>query len=228
MPEETVLIKGEAERVGVKGEARSYIIHNENGEENTYYIDLPDYETGFEIFKLLNKSFSKNPGFIPGCIGHRYVHGGNNFNKTTKIDAEVLPALKKTFSFAPLHNPLAYSIIQGCLKKMPDVLEYIVVDTSFHNTIPKEHYTYPLPKKLMNKYQIRKYGFHGTSHKYVMQKSCEFLNRPVHTQKIISCHLGSGGSSLCAINYGESIDNTMGFTPLAGLVMNTRSGDIDP
>jgi len=229
MPDEKLILNGSAERVGIKSEKKSYIEHFFDSNKELYYIEMPTYEIAFnEIYKLIYESIKNKEYFKPDIIGHRYVHGGLYFKDTSKINDKNIKLLQKTFSYAPIHNPVSYKVIEECNKRMPDIPQYIVVDTSFHNTIPVEYSTYALPRKITNKYHIKKYGFHGTSHKYVMIEACKYLNRSPESQKIISCHLGTGGSSICAIKYGKSIDNTMGFTPLQGLIMNTRCGDIDP
>jgi len=229
-PSEEVLVRGEAERVGVKSQEKSYVRHwTRKNEPVTLTVEMKDYPSAFnEIMKFLEKDFAGDRGLLPDAVGHRYVHTGDNCSRTTLITPRVLKILDQTIDLAPVHNPVSLNIIRECLKRMPDLPEYLVVDTAFHSTIPRERRTYPLPFSLMKKYGIRKYGFHGTSHKYVMQEACRFLGLKPEDQKIVSCHLGSGGSSVCAINNGRSVDNTMGFTPLQGLVMNTRSGDIDP
>jgi len=229
-PSEEVLVRGEAEKVGASGREKSYVKHQTRDNKPVLLtVEMKDYPSAFgEIMKFLEKDFAADSGLFPDAIGHRYVHTGDHFNRTTLITPGVLKILEKTVELAPVHNPVSLNIIRQCLKRMPDLPEYLVVDTAFHSTIPRACRTYPLPSALMKKYGIRKYGFHGTSHKYVMQEACRFLGVKPQDQKIISCHLGSGGSSICAISNGRSVDNTMGFTPLQGLVMNTRSGDIDP
>ncbi len=227
LPSEKVTIKGEAERVGVKGEQSAYIRHWSRGHEKRMLMDLPDYETAFDgIYKILENEKGTLSGI--SCIGHRYVHAGACGSEPIRITRKSLMMLSKTFDLAPIHNPVSYAVMERCLKKLGDVPQFAVVDTGFHSTIPPEAATYPLPSSLIRKYGIRKFGFHGTSHKFIMQQAAKYMKKKAADLKIISCHLGAGGSSICAIHYGKSIENTMGFTPLQGLVMNTRSGDIDP
>lgn len=160
-------------------------------------------------------------------IGHRIVHGGERFKAPVMIDREVLKQVKRCIALAPLHNPPSILAIQACLELMKDVPQVAVFDTSFHHTIPEPAYTYALPYQLYQRYKIRKYGFHGTSHNYVAVEAAKILGKPIGKLKLISCHLGNG-CSVTAIKNGKSIDTSMGFTPLEGLVMGTRSGDIDP
>ena len=159
------------------------------------------------------------------CVGHRVVHGGESYRATVKIDARVLKTIDELSVFAPLHNPANLAGIKVCLKLLPKLPQIAVFDTAFHQTIPKKAFLYGIPYKYYKKYKIRKYGFHGTSHKYVMLKAKELLGKK--KVNLITCHLGNG-SSITAIQKNKSIDTTMGFTPLQGLMMGTRSGDIDP
>jgi len=144
------------------------------------------------------------------------------------VDKVVLRKLKETLPLAPIHNPISCKLIEFCHNDYPEIKQFVVFDTAFHKTIPPEFATYALPLKIIRKYHIRKIGFHGISHRYVMEEACRFLKKNKTLQKIISCHLGTGGSSVTAIEGGRSINNSMGFTPLEGLMMNTRCGDIDP
>jgi len=160
-------------------------------------------------------------------IGHRVVHGGEKFSSSVLINDEVLEDIKECFVMAPLHNPQNYEGIVACQKVLPGVPQVAVFDTAFHQSLPKQAYFYALPYSLYTKYNIRRYGFHGTSHRYIALRTAEMLNRPLNELKLITCHLGNG-CSISAIKNGESIDTSMGFTPLEGLVMGTRCGDIDP
>ena len=160
-------------------------------------------------------------------IGHRVVHGGEEFDDSVVITDEVLQKIEELSELAPLHNPANVTGIKAFQRILPDVPAVAVFDTAFHQTMPPSSYLYSLPYDYYEKYRIRKYGFHGTSHKYVTQRAAEILDRPIEQLRLISCHLGNG-ASIAAVEGGKSIDTSMGFTPLAGLTMGTRSGDIDP
>ena len=159
-------------------------------------------------------------------MGHRVVHGGEAFASSVKIDDKVMAAIEECIPLAPLHNPANITGIKACQKVMPGVPMVAVFDTAFHQTMPAVAYTYALPKEYYEKDKVRRYGFHGTSHKYVSQRAAAMLGKPIEELKLVSCHLGNG-SSVTAIDHGKSVDTSMGFTPLAGLPMGTRSGDID-
>ena len=221
-PEEIEIVSGEAEKVGVKSTTSSRI--KMRIENDTYEIkeNLPDH---FSAFKTVVNYLQGKINF--DIIGHRYVHPGNEKKHSLIINEESIRYLESTLHFAPLHNPVSFSMIKFSQEIFPDIPQYAVFDISFHNTIQPEFSTYALPLELSQKYNIKRYGFHGISHQYVMEEALKFLNVEKEKVKIISAHLGTGGSSLCAIKNGESIHNTMGFTPLEGLIMNTRSGDID-
>lgn len=156
------------------------------------------------------------------------MHDGGIFKEHILINDDAIKKLKKTQSFAPIHNPPAIALIEACHKLYPDLKQVAVFDTVYHSTIPDYAAGYPLPKKVVRKLGIKKFGFHGTSHKYVVTEAAKFINKPMKEMNAVSCHLGSGGASLCAVINGKSVDNTMGYSPLPGLVMSTRSGDIDP
>jgi acetate kinase len=161
------------------------------------------------------------------AVGHRVVHGGEKFASSTIITEEVIKVIEECNELAPLHNPANLIGINVCRELMPGVPMVAVFDTAFHQTMPKKAYLYGLPMKAYTEHKIRRYGFHGTSHKFVSKRVAEFLGKPVEDMKTIVCHLGNG-ASICAVDGGKSVDTSMGFTPLAGLVMGTRSGDIDP
>ena len=161
------------------------------------------------------------------AVGHRVVHGGEYFSESVLIDDDVIAKIEEVSELAPLHNPPNLSGIRAFKEKLPDVPMVAVFDTAFHQTMPEESYIYSLPYEYYEKYGIRKYGFHGTSHKYVSERAAELLDRPLEQLRLITCHLGNG-ASITAVEYGKSIDTSMGFTPLAGVTMGTRSGDIDP
>ena len=177
--------------------------------------------------KLILK-FIKENNIIIDCIGNRFVHGGTYFQKPAFVNEENLRKLKLCMPLAPLHNPIALSVIFESRKVFPDIRQYVVFDSVFHSTIPDYAYTYALPKHIAEKYNYRKYGFHGLSYLYVIKTVSDFLETPAEKLKIVACHLGTGGSSVAAIKNGCSVDTSMGFSPLSGLVMSTRSGDIDP
>ena len=229
MPGEKTLASGEAERVGIKTEQDSALVHTSLGRVQKISARFDGHPDAFRaVMLLLKKDAASAPEMKIDAVAHRYVHPGNFFSKTAKLTKKNTALLKKTLDLAPLHNPVSFSLIDICGNELPRAPQYAVFDTSFHSTMPEKFYTYALPERLRKKNNIRRFGFHGISHAYVMQEACRLLDRPPGTQRIISCHLGTGGASLCAIEYGKSLANTMGFTPLEGLMMNTRSGNLDP
>ena len=224
MPGEEPLVEGEAERVGIKTDRSAIIHHASRGVHQTIEVDLPTHAIAFnKVMELIQKD--ESVGF--DCFAHRYVHPGNQFNRTTLVTAGTFAKLKKTLSLAPIHNPVSYELVELCQQYYPRIPQYLVFDTSFHASIPDDLATYAIPKNLADRYGIRKIGFHGISHQFVAAEACAFLGLDPSTTRIISCHLGTGGSSVCAISEGHSINSSMGFTPLEGLIMNTRSGDLD-
>jgi len=228
MPEGIEIVRGEAERVGTKTQESSIITHFVLGKKRVIQATLTDHS---EALKKVLELIAHDAGAIKDVkfdiFAHRYVHPGTMFSKTTKVDRIVLRKLKETLPLAAIHNPIAYKLIEFCHHEYAGISQFVVFDTAFHKTILPEFATYALPLQVMKKYHIRKMGFHGISHRYVSEEACKFLGKNKAFQKIISCHLGTGGSSVCAINNGKSINNSMGFTPLEGLMMNTRCGDID-
>jgi len=181
---------------------------------------------------LLEQLLDKNYGVISSldeinAVGHRVVHGGEKFSGSVIITDEVINAIKECIPLAPLHNPAGITGIEACKKALPNVPMVGVFDTAFHQTLEPKAYMYAIPYEYYEKYKIRKYGFHGTSHKFVSQRVAEVMNKPIEDLKIITCHLGQG-ASLCAVKNGKSVDTSMGLTPLAGVPMGSRSGDIDP
>lgn len=228
MQEERVLASGLAERIGSSG---SRIIHRVEGREE-YILSkgLPGHHEAVEaiLYIMTGPEYGviKNSGEIQ-AVGHRVVHGGNYFSKSVVVDDEVLDLLGECSSLAPLHNPPNITGIEACKKMMPDALQVAVLDTAFHQTMPENAFMYAVPYEMYEHHLVRKYGFHGISHKYVAGVSAAMLGARLEDLKIITCHLGNG-ASLCAIRGGKSMDTTMGFTPLAGLIMGTRCGDIDP
>ena len=227
MDKEEVLSKGYYERIGM---SNSFVTHSSSENKTVYERDAANHEEA--ISYVLDLLTSKEVGVVSSldeiaAIGHRIVHGGEKFNKSVLITDEVINTIKECIPLAPLHNPACLTGIEACKKVMPDKPMVAVFDTAFHQTIPKERFLYPIPYKYYKKYGIRKYGFHGTSHKYVSGRVSELVGIPAKDLKIIVCHLGQG-ASICAVEGGISVDTSMGFTPLAGIAMGTRSGDLDP
>lgn len=228
METEGVLAKGLCERIGIEG---SKLNHTpQGGEKVVIEENMKDHSDAIRM--VLDALTDANHGVIASmdeisAVGHRVVHGGEFFNKSVVIDAEVKAAIEKCVPLAPLHNPANLIGIAACEAAMPNVPQVAVFDTAFHQTMPQDAYMYALPFELYEKYKIRKYGFHGTSHKYVTQEAAKMLGKKPEDLKIITCHLGNG-SSITAVDGGKSVDTSMGFTPLAGVAMGTRSGDIDP
>lgn len=229
MPEGLEIVRGEAERVGTKTQKASVITHSVFGKKRVVETPLADHSAALKkALELITEDMQKNKDIRFDIFAHRYVHPGTLFTKTTKVDKVVLRMLKETLPLAAIHNPISYKLIEFCHHEYAGISQFVVFDTAFHKAILPEFATYALPLKVMKKYHIKKMGFHGISHGYVMEESCKFLGKDKSFQRIISCHLGTGGSSVCAISNGKSINNSMGFTPLEGLMMNTRCGDIDP
>ena len=227
MQTEEVLASGKYERIGEK---EAFITHKVNGQK--IKIDNPAYNhteaIEFMLKQLTNPEYKviENLDEIE-AIGHRLVHGGEKISESVLIDEKVEEVLREYTDLAPLHNPACILGIEACKNVMPGKPMVGVFDTAFHQSIPKEKYIYPIPYEYYKKYGIRKYGFHGTSHMYVSQKLAEIEGKDIKDMKIVTCHLGQG-SSICAINGGKSIDTSMGLTPLGGIPMVTRSGDLDP
>lgn len=220
--------KGLVERIGLEG---SILTHRTgSGEKHIIKTEIPNHTTAIKL--VLEALVSPEYGVIKDLkeirgVGHRVVHGGEKFAKSVVINDKVMEALKECIELAPLHNPPNIAGIKACSKMMPGVPQVAVFDTAFHQTMRPDSYIYGLPYEYYKKYGIRKYGFHGTSHKYVSQRAAVLLKKPLKDLKIISCHLGNG-ASICAIRGGKSIETSMGFTPLDGLMMGTRSGALDP
>ncbi|MCP9767517.1 acetate kinase [Lacihabitans sp. LS3-19] len=225
MPEQIVLAQGMADRIGQ--DSSKFVFETQNSRLSESEV-IPDHEHAMELLAeyLLEpiKGVIDSP-FQIAAVGHRVVHGGCHFKNTTLINDEVKLQIKELFSLAPLHNPANLTGIEVSEKIFPNAIQIAVFDTAFHQTIPEKAYKYAIPKELSDKHQIRLYGFHGTSHKYVSQKATEYLKNP--EAKIVVLHLGNGCSAT-AVNAGKSIDHSLGFGPVTGLIMGTRSGDIDP
>lgn len=225
MPSETELAAGEAERVGPKTALPGCIHHTAWGHKEDHTLDMPDHSTAFAaVMKLLER----DSRLVPEAIGHRMVHGGALFKSHVVVDETALKNLHEVQDLAPIHNPPALRLLVACRQLYPKLPETVVFDTAFHSTIGAAARAYALPHQLVSTHGFRKYGFHGTSHQYVAEEAAKLLGIPEDELCAVSCHLGSGGASLCAIINGRSVDNTMGYSPLQGLVMSTRSGDLDP
>ena len=227
METENVMAKGYLEKIGLED---SFLTHTVNGEKHRIEKKVANHEEGMQL--VLSQLLDENYGVIKDlkeidAVGHRVVHGGEKFSGSVLITDEVIDTIKECIPLAPLHNPAGITGIEACKKALPGVPMVGVFDTAFHQTLPKKAYMYAIPYEYYDKYKIRKYGFHGTSHKFVSQRVAEIMHKPIEDLKIITCHLGQG-ASLCAVDGGKSIDTTMGLTPLAGVPMGTRSGDIDP
>ena len=227
METEEVLASGKYERIGEK---EAFITHKALGKKVTINHEALTHEEAvhFTLQQFTNPEYKVIDSLDEiNAIGHRLVHGGEKISSSVKIDEHVVDVLKECSSLAPLHNPAGIIGIEACKKVMPGKPMAGVFDTAFHQTMPKERYIYPIPYEYYEKYGIRKYGFHGTSHMYVSNRLAEIKNTNIENMKIVTCHLGQG-SSICAVNGGKSVDTSMGLTPLAGIPMVTRSGDLDP
>jgi len=228
MKDESVIASGKVERIGMEN---AILTHEPAGKEEAKLVtEILDHTTAIEkVFEFL---VHPKYGVLTDihqidAVSHRVVHGGEVFSDSVLVDNQVKSAIKGVFDLAPLHNPANLSGIEAVEAVLPDVPNIAVFDTAFHQTMPKKAFMYPIPKVLYKRHKVRKYGFHGTSHRYVSMKAAEFLNKPLEELKIISCHIGNG-ASIAAIDHGKSVDTSMGMTPLEGLMMGTRSGDLDP
>ena len=224
---EAVLAKGLCERIGIDG---MFTYQKTGGEKKVTQIDQPDHKKSVSL--VLEALADPVDGVVKdlseiGAVGHRVVHGGEAFEESAIITDEMMRAVEACNDLAPLHNPANIIGINACKELMPDVPQVGVFDTAFHQTMPKEAFIYGIPYEYYTKYKIRKYGFHGTSHAYVSQRTAEILGMDYSKAKIIVCHLGNG-ASICAVDGGKSVETSMGLTPLMGLIMGTRSGEIDP
>ena len=226
--DEHILAKGLCERIGFEDSVHKYT--RADGIDQEAVLSLHNHVEAIDA--MLTLLTDRENGVIESmdeiiAIGHRVVHGGEAFNQSTIIDNKVLEVLRQCIDLAPIHNPANIMGIEACRQEMPDIPMIGVFDTAFHQTMPAKAYMYALPYELYEKYGIRKYGFHGTSHRFVTKRAAVMLGKPLEELKLVSCHLGNG-ASICAVKHGESIDTSMGFTPLSGLAMGTRSGSIDP
>ncbi len=227
METEKTLVKGNFERIG---QPKSFVTHKVNGVKHKFEREARNHEEAIEFVldRLTNEHYGvlKSLDELAG-IGHRVVHGGEKFSEPVIITDEVIEEIRNVSDLAPLHNPAAVLGMEACKKVVPNMKMVAVFDTAFHQTLPKERYVYPIPYEYYEKYGIRKYGFHGTSHQYVAERVAELLKKDIKDLKIVNCHLGQG-ASICAIQNGKSVETSMGLTPLGGIVMGTRSGDLDP
>ncbi|OXL84614.1 MULTISPECIES: acetate/propionate family kinase [Paenibacillus] len=228
MTDESVLAKGLVERIGMDS---SIVTHKPTGRPDvTEVSEILEHTTA--IRKVLALLTDKENGVIESvdeiqAVGHRVVHGGEFFKESALVDAEAKSKIRQLFDLAPLHNPASMLGIKATEANMPGVPQVVVFDTAFHQTMPETAYLYAIPRVLYNKYKVRRYGMHGTSHDFVSKAAADFLGRPLEDLKIITCHIGNG-ASLTAVDGGKSVDTSMGMTPLEGLMMGTRSGDLDP
>ena len=227
MSDEHVMAKGNYERIG---EQEAFLTHKVNGNATVIKKAAMDHTEALEtvLAQFTNPEYKVIDSLEEiDAVGHRIVHGGEIFDKSVMIDKDVIEKIDECSALAPLHNPAAILGIRACQKEMPGVPMAAVFDTAFHQTMPKENYIYPIPYEFYEKYRIRKYGAHGTSHQYVSKLAAKLENKPIEDLKIVTCHLGQG-ASITAVDGGKSIDTSMGLSPLGGIPMVTRSGDLDP
>ncbi|HNQ67279.1 MAG TPA: acetate kinase [Bacteroidales bacterium] len=222
-----VKAKGIVERIGLP----MGILSHKNYRDEKYETEtpVPNHTVGIKL--VMEALLDKNHGVINSvdeikAVGHRVAHGGEYFTESARLDADAIAKIESICDLAPLHNPAHLLGMRAILDVLPNVPQTAVFDTSFHQTMPPSSYMYPLPYKMYEQYKLRRYGFHGTSHKFVAEKACDILNWNIEEKKIITCHLGNG-ASITAIKYGKSVDTSMGFTPVEGLMMGTRTGDLD-
>ena len=225
MPEEKVLAKGLLERIGLKDSISTVKF---DGRSEKQVLDIADHTQAVKILLDDLKRFNIIESYdeITG-VGHRVVAGGEHFKDSALVDEEVIQKVEELSLLAPLHNPANAAGIRAFREILPDITSVVVFDTSFHTTMPEKAYRYPIPTKYYTENKVRKYGAHGTSHEYVAKEAAKILGRPIEELKLITCHIGNG-ASITAVNKGVSVDTSMGFTPLGGVMMGTRTGDIDP
>lgn len=225
---EKLIAKGLCERIGIDG---SRIVYQPaGGEKQITETPMPDHNKAIQM--VIDALTNAETGVVKslseiGAVGHRIVHGGEKFASSVVITEDVISAIEECSDLAPLHNPANLIGVGACRKIMPDTPMVAVFDTAFHQTMPEEAYIYGIPYRYYEKYKVRRYGFHGTSHSYVSKRAAEVLGEDIGKLKLIVCHLGNG-ASVSAVKYGKSVDTSMGLTPLEGLIMGTRSGDLDP
>lgn len=227
MENEEVMAKGLYERIG---QPNSVITHKVNGEKYVTEKPAPTHDEAVSV--MIEQLTNKEYGIISSldevnAVGHRIVHGGERFKESVIVTEDVIEGIRDCADLAPVHNPGALMGIEACKKLMPGKPMVTVFDTAFHQTIPEERFLYPIPYHYYRDYKVRKYGFHGTSHSYVSKRVAEVIGKPVEDLKIVVCHLGQG-ASLCAVQGGKSVDTSMGLSPLGGIMMCARSGDLDP
>ncbi len=225
MPSGEEILGGEVQRIGGRTAESARIVHRGPRGESIRRISVNSYK---EAFTEVMKALASESGPSPDIFAHRLVQGGMEFRSNTIIRDDDFESLELVKGLAPIHNPPVVEIIEECRRAYPEIPQAVVLDTAFHSTIPSYAYTYPIPPDVADQLGIRKYGFHGISHQFVTGETAEYLHIPLEELNVVSCHLGSGGASLCAVVGGKSVDNTMGFSPLQGLVMSTRCGDLDP
>ena len=219
-----VLLSGKAHRVGVKGAEGSFIDNSYNNKTSKEILSIENHQKAASLaLKFLTE---KNISI--DYVGHRFVHGGSEFRDSAMITEDVFKKLMACLPLAPIHNPISLSVIQETRKTLPDISQYVAFDSAFHSKIPEQAYTYALPERIVKEFGFRKYGFHGLSYSYVTKEATRFLGKGLDELKIVACHLGTGGASVTAIKNDHSIDTSMGYSPLPGLIMSTRCGDIDP
>lgn len=219
-----VIASGKARNVATKTQASSVLEWNIGGEKGNRTADLSSHRIAAELIL----SVLKEHGLRIDAVGHRFVNGGTCFRRAAKLDGDALARLRECLPLAPIHNPNSYSVIEVCLEQLPGIPQYAVFDTSFHAQMPPESTAYALPHREAEARGFRKIGFHGLSYQYVSERAAALLGRPLSDLKLIMCHLGTGGSSVCAFSHGRSVDTSMGYSPTAGLIMSTRCGDLDP
>ena len=224
---EQVSAKGLCERIGITGSRLVY--QKAGGEKQITESPMPDHKKAIQM--VIDALTDQESGVVSslsliGCVGHRIVHGGERFASSVVLDDQVIAAIETCSTLAPLHNPANLTGIRACRELMPDTPMVAVFDTAFHQTMPEEAWLYGIPYEYYEKYGIRRYGFHGTSHSYVSKRAAEVMGKKSSELKLIVCHLGNG-ASVSAVKYGQSVDTSMGLTPLEGLIMGTRSGDLD-
>lgn len=228
MKEESGLVKGSIDRIGFDSSICKHDVIDRD--EHTEVTEILDHTSA--IRKVLELLIHKEHGVLQSieeidAVGHRVVHGGEAFSSSVLVDDEVLQEIRRLFDLAPLHNPAHIKGIDAVTNNIPGVAQVVVFDTAFHQTMPPKAFLYPLPKVLYSNHKVRRYGFHGTSHHYVSDQAAKLLGKPIEELKIVTCHIGNG-VSCTAVKHGESVDTSMGMTPLEGCMMGTRSGDLDP
>jgi acetate kinase len=215
---------GKAHRVGVRGSEPAFIEHHIGALNTKQETPIPDHRTAANL--VLEKLAQS--GLRGDWIGHRFVHGGSYFSESALITGESLEKLKACLPLAPIHNPNSLSVIEACAQALPAAAQYVTFDTAFHAGMPPAARAYALPAEIVERYGFRKYGFHGLSYQYVTAQAAQYLGKSLTEIRLVACHLGTGGSSVAAVDHGRPVDTSMGYSPLAGLMMSTRTGDLDP